>query len=194
MPFDGSALTYVTDDGNVAFSNLTLSEYLAAKEETGKTIVVLTPQIYAKWHEQFWSAPFKEISEKDYDYALNVLPPLKWHDLNPNLNIFFCLEATSGSIHACYIYNRQSGKYYAGSKSILSKDDDLIRCFSVDIVRNEHLNLSKYSNGRYAVIVKTVSLNEDVFTYGVQYWTKEMIQQKQSKNTDHSISSFIENL
>lgn len=64
---------------------------------------------------------------------------------------------------------------------------------SIDEVRNSGSKLSKSLNGRIPVIVLTI-VSKDCSTYGIQFWTPEMIEVGNSKNTDNTISTFVENL
>ncbi len=58
-------------------------------------------------------------------------------------------------------------------------------------VRNESTKILKESNGRIAVITET-PYTKTKSTYGVQFWTKEMIETGVSKNADNTVSKFIE--
>lgn len=60
-----------------------------------------------------------------------------------------------------------------------------------DSIQNR--NFSKTCNGRIAVICLT-PYEKNKATYGIQFWTDEMIEIGTSKNTDNSISTFIEKL
>lgn len=58
----------------------------------------------------------------------------------------------------------------------------------IEDVRKAHIKLARALNGRYAVVVK----NSHWKTYGVQYWTPEMITKKIIPNTDNTNSIYIE--
>ena len=62
---------------------------------------------------------------------------------------------------------------------------------TIQQVRNSSTKISKESNCRISVIVETpYSTIKSV--YGVKFWTKEMIETGMSKNTDNTVSKFIE--
>jgi hypothetical protein len=68
--------------------------------------------------------PFKEISENEYEYALEVLPPQKWLDVN-GVNIFRMSEYTTGNITAHYAsYN---GKYYSANRRTSVNYEDIAK-------------------------------------------------------------------
>lgn len=64
---------------------------------------------------------------------------------------------------------------------------------TINEVRESGLKLTKESNGRIAVIVLT-PYSARKANYGIQFWTSEMIKLRYSKNTDNSISTYIEKL
>ena len=62
---------------------------------------------------------------------------------------------------------------------------------TIQEVRNSSTKISKESNGRTSVIVETpYSARKSV--YGVQFWTREMIAAGVAKNTDNTVSRFVE--
>jgi hypothetical protein len=62
---------------------------------------------------------------------------------------------------------------------------------TIQEVRNSSAKISKEGNGRIAVIVET-PFSSRKSVYGVQFWTKEMIELGTTENTDNTISKFIE--
>lgn len=56
---------------------------------------------------------FTEISEEDYDEALECLPPQKWETVD-GVNIFRMSEYTTGNI-TCH-YTRYNGKHYSANR------------------------------------------------------------------------------
>ena len=60
-------------------------------------------------------------------------------------------------------------------------------------VRKSSLKITKESNGRIAVIVLT-PYSARKADYGIQFWTPEMIENGTSKNSDNTVSTFIEKL
>lgn len=73
---------------------------------------------YEKLQREKWlSKEPKEITEKEYDYALNVLPPKNWVQ-NERYSMFFVGECTTMTFYAQYIYDKRSGKYYTALTDI----------------------------------------------------------------------------
>ena len=62
----------------------------------------------------------KEITRKDYDYALNVLPPKNWIQ-NERYSMFFIGECTTMTFYGQYLYDKASGKYYYAMADIFDK-------------------------------------------------------------------------
>jgi hypothetical protein len=60
-------------------------------------------------------------------------------------------------------------------------------------VREESTMISREGNGRLAVIVSTC-YSKGKSSYGVQFWTPEMIAGGTSCNTDRSVSIFVDTL
>ena len=79
-------------------------------------------EIFNDWHKCYvvisasdaakYINSWVEITEADYWYSLEVLPPMQWH--RGNNQSFFCMEATTADIHACYIST--GDKYYSASR------------------------------------------------------------------------------
>ena len=65
---------------------------------------------------------------------------------------------------------------------------------TIEQARKDGQTVSKQVNDLFAVIVLTENKYHQTSQYGVQYWTRKMIDDKFSRNTDHSISEFIEYL
>lgn len=59
--------------------------------------------------------------------------------------------------------------------------------------RKEGHGLPKETNGVIAVIVLT-AIDAKLSKYGIQYWTLEEIEKGSIKNTDRTISTFVERL
>lgn len=67
---------------------------------------------YNKLQRERWlSKEPKEITEEDYCYALNVLPPKKWVR-NERYSMFFIGECTTMTFYGQYLYDIKNGKYY----------------------------------------------------------------------------------
>lgn len=86
-------------------------------------------EMYDKpYHEKLGSKPFKQISEERYWDMLECLPPMKWHDIERGVNIFFISEAYTADLHDCFIClnNGREKKYYSALRSKYIKDEDVI--------------------------------------------------------------------
>jgi hypothetical protein len=64
---------------------------------------------------------------------------------------------------------------------------------TIEQVRQDHAGVPRIINGRVAVIVRhSIKPNSKRYIMGVQFWTHEMIKQKQRANTDGTIAEFLE--
>lgn len=120
-------------NGVVEFTDgLTLDQYREKKGLPG--LVAMPWDVYYKflcdWQEKNVITPFTEISEEFYYEALECLPPLRWHDLAPDVNVFFCSEMTTGTITACYI--KHQGRYFSALKHLHLSDPELLNSFLKD--------------------------------------------------------------
>jgi hypothetical protein len=131
-PFQGSAQT-VVENGKPYFSNLTLEEYL--NKEPGLKLV--SGEEFANIHEQYWTKPFKEISEDDYWMYFEQLPPRKFLKTE-QYSIFFDYEPMSGSMHGVYIWDKKTKKYYAGMMSIFNAHSEVIKKYEKEILNQNH--------------------------------------------------------
>ncbi len=72
----------------------------------------VTWEEYCKLQRDKWlSKEPKEITQEEYDYALNVLPPKRWIR-NERYSMFFIGECTTMTFYGQYLYDKESGKYY----------------------------------------------------------------------------------
>ena len=112
------------------YSKKTISEL---KQEYGESIVALTwDEFYEQIEKPYLISlqkPFSEISEEVYEDMLNCLPPAKWHDFAPGLNVFFCSEGYTADLHGCYIRDKVNNKYYSAIRSIYISDEELFNEF-----------------------------------------------------------------
>ena len=70
--------------------------------------------------EKWLSKEPKEITAKEYDEALNVLPPKNWIR-NERYSMFFIGECTTMSFYGQYLYDRKTGKHYYALTDILDE-------------------------------------------------------------------------
>ena len=72
---------------------------------------------------------WKEITEEEYERALNVLPPMKWYNGG-----FFVSECYSGSLYG--FYQELNGKYYTSLQSVYTKREEILENLKKFIERN----------------------------------------------------------
>lgn len=81
----------------------------------------ITLEEYKKRQREKWlSKEPKEITQEEYDYALNVLPPKKWFR-NERYSMFFIGECTTMTFYGQYLYDKASGKYYYAMADIFDE-------------------------------------------------------------------------
>ncbi|WP_316835044.1 hypothetical protein [Pedobacter nutrimenti] len=136
LPFEGYAHTFCIGQ-KVNYSTLSLDEYL----KLDKSLILVTWAQFNEMHRSFYKTPFSEISEQTWQRALEELPPLKWHWVSTRFNLFYCLEALSGTFHALYVFDKQTEKYYTGTKSLFMKSEEILQEISKEI-----LNEDKHTN------------------------------------------------
>lgn len=129
MPYKGNVQTWIEKDGSVAFSPLTVEEYL--KDNPG--CVVMTWDELEKVESDYWVSPFTEITAEIWDDMLEVLPPMKWHNVSPRYNVFFIMEATSGHYHSMYLRDRETKKYYSCTESKFITDEKILEKIAKEI-------------------------------------------------------------
>ena len=61
--------------------------------------------------QKYMDTEAKEITEKQFDDALNVLPPVNWI-CTDTLSMFHISEADTGTLHGQYLHDKTNGKYY----------------------------------------------------------------------------------
>lgn len=119
-PFPGYIQSIVRADGTVGWTDgVPLAEYLAGRPNMKVVGETELDALFAE-HEANMCGNIQEISEEDWDYALNVLPPLRWtHELG--VEVFAISEATSGCMHSWYA--RLNGRCFTSTERI---DVDLV--------------------------------------------------------------------
>lgn len=81
----------------------------------------ITWKEYVKRQRETWlSKEPKEITEDEYNYALEVLPPLKWIR-NERYSQFFIGECTTMTFYGQYLHDKASEKYYCALTDILDE-------------------------------------------------------------------------
>jgi hypothetical protein len=70
--------------------------------------------------EKYLGKKPKEVTAKEFDDMLNVLPPLKWIR-NERYSMFCVGECTTMTYYAQYLYDRESKKYYTNLVDIYDR-------------------------------------------------------------------------
>ena len=115
----------------VHYKDETFEQY--NKNHNNRLVALGWDEYYEKYDKPFKESlqdKFQEISHERWEEMLCVLPPMRWHDLNESLNVFFISEATTGDLHACFIRDRKNNKCYEALRSIFSDDKTLLADFN----------------------------------------------------------------
>lgn len=79
---------------------------------------VITPEEYRNRERKRWlSTEAEESTAEDFNYALNVLPPLNWIR-NDRYSMFHVGECYTMSFYRQYLYDRETKKYYTALTDI----------------------------------------------------------------------------
>lgn len=82
---------------------------------------VLPFEVYLnKKNKSYTDRPIKEITEQEYNDALDILPPLLWCTID-GVTMFCMSEMYDGSITSQYARDKQTGKYYTKLVDIYDK-------------------------------------------------------------------------
>jgi hypothetical protein len=121
------ARKYYEDDKSTLESHLVnypnMADHWQTQLDRTKKILVsgfrsVTWDEYKELQREKWlSKEPKEITQKEFDYALNVLPPKCWIQ-NERFSMFFIGECTTMTYYSQYLYDKASGKYYTALTDI----------------------------------------------------------------------------
>ena len=124
--FDGYSY-HILSDGVNPYTGETKEQYI----EQG-FIVMDFEEFYKRleaYHESL-CGDWQEITEEQYEDALNCLPPMKWFNGG-----FFMSEAYTGSIYS--FYQEWNGKYYTCLENVYKKRDEIIKSLTDWIANKE---------------------------------------------------------
>ena len=62
----------------------------------------------------------KEVTEEQFNNALDVLPPLKWCTID-GIEMFCISEMTDGTYTSQYAHDKHNGKYYCATVDVMDK-------------------------------------------------------------------------
>ena len=125
-PFNGYGDSFVTESGGVAYSDLSLEEYLSEKPNRKLISDEEFTKLLTDFHETKVKSKFVEVTQDQWEDSLECLPPLKWHTIAGRWNVFYISEATTAHYHALYVKDLKTQKCYSATKSILLKDDEIL--------------------------------------------------------------------
>ena len=111
-----SAWYAILINGKDSYTGKTAADYEA------ENLIVLSESEFDELnaaHEDSMCGHWKEITEEQYEYALNVLPPKKWDNGG-----FFMGECFSGSLYD--FYQRINGKFYTSLQSIYTPRTEIL--------------------------------------------------------------------
>ena len=84
-------------------------------------IAPMTWEEFGKLQRDYWlSKEAQEITEEQFEYALNVLPPLNWKNYE-DYSTFFMQEFMTSTFTEQYYHDKRSGKYYCALVDICDK-------------------------------------------------------------------------
>lgn len=115
--FTGTAKTFLTN-GICPITKKTKAEFIAE----GYTVVSDDDYFsyLEEWENKNLIGKWKEITEEEYDDALNVLPPVAWCDGG-----FFISERYTSNISD--FYQKYDGKYYTSLQRWSTKRENIIK-------------------------------------------------------------------
>lgn len=131
LPYIGNVENTCSDDLTQAHyceEGVSASDYIAQHKK--KNLHILTwEELYPhiKEFNQSLCEEWKEITEEQYEDALECLPPMRWHNIGYKTSVFFISEAYTADIHSAYISSQ--GKYYTANRSINMKSEDIYNDF-----------------------------------------------------------------
>lgn len=117
---------HILNDGRNPYTGETEADYRAA----GLTILSCE-EFDALWKkkEDALTGDWKEETEEDYQYSLNVLPPCLWIDHG-----FFVSEAFTGNIHS--FHQSYNGKYYTSLQRINTPRSEIMESLKAFVEKN----------------------------------------------------------
>ena len=123
-PFTGSVVSILNNDGIVGYSRgMTLEEYEAS---TGIKYRVVDDDELDKINDEYEESLITAavvVSEEKFEYALNVLPPERWHT-HLGVNLFHVCEPLTGNLVEWYA--RIHGRHYLFIDRALASSDHLV--------------------------------------------------------------------
>ena len=116
-------------NGICHYTDKTVDEYLKELGENFSCIPLnaALDQIFEAENDCFIK-PWQEISEKDYDYHLEVLPPQKWLTVD-GVNIFRMIEGTIGNItlHCASVNTPGGHKFFKAERRTTDSYKDMAK-------------------------------------------------------------------
>ena len=109
--------------------DLTLEQYLEKKNNPNliaSTWEVFEENIYKPYLASL-QENFKEITEEQYFYNLECVPPRKWHNVEQGIEVFWLGECYTANLYRLCICltNGENKKYYAALRPITLSDEKI---------------------------------------------------------------------
>lgn len=82
------------------------------RERNSKFEIVSWEEYHRREREAILSHPMSEITEEQFNDAMNALPPLRWVNKG-GIEMFCCREMWTGTYSTQYAHDHKSGKYYS---------------------------------------------------------------------------------
>lgn len=106
-------------------NGLTFEEY---QEQKGTPLKIATSEelqkLWENYEKSFDNKPFEEITQNQWEYSLECLPPVKYTRFGRKDSFFFISEAYTGDLHSLYV--EKNGKFYTALRNIKTPAKDII--------------------------------------------------------------------
>lgn len=119
------------DSAIVDYTEMTFAEYKKSNPNKEYTTPMLWEDYYENIEKPYLKnlcGEWKETTEERYWDMLECLPPMKWHDIQSGINMFFVSECYSGDLYTCCLRLTNNGtkKYYSALRSKYITDSEVL--------------------------------------------------------------------
>lgn len=130
IPFNGSAVTYIDQNGRVAHSDAgSFEEY--KKMHPSRKLAKISFVEYSILHSNYHQKSLVKTTETRFRTALKN-PPVRRLNVKPFYQVFYT-KNISGIFYIVYVYNKRSKCYYKGCKSIILTPEELFQEMTKEI-------------------------------------------------------------
>ena len=117
----------VTEDG----TGLYAGRSMACSHDQYPNVVIMSHDDYRAYHDKVMTTEPVEITDDEFNMALEALPPLNWRRSADHRESFMMSEYISGTITSIYCY--MDGKYYRfNGSSSLTHEEICQRCTDME--------------------------------------------------------------